>query len=217
MGNRNPVEKPIMKRFFESKVSVSWSARPNHFLIFSPSLWAHNSQIQAGVTISLWYPLFHMKERIGPSLSLLVVLSFLAWLRFLVVGRRVAIWFEGEMVARLLGDLPRLFLFWLANVQVLHHIAMMGRLPIGPSSKSKTFRWVAKSRSTWTYTQQSAGIGRSTRMAGIACALDSVCTLFPIPVNLPFCRRWCWMWTNKLAKSWTVITNWSRAAFSIQN
>ena len=51
------------------------------------------------------------------------------------------------MVARLLGDLPRLFLFWLANVQVLHHIAMMGRLPIGPSSKSKKLRWVTKSRS----------------------------------------------------------------------
>jgi hypothetical protein len=38
------------------------------------------------------------------------------------------------MVARLLGDLPRLFYFLVvANVQVLHHILAMGRLPIEPS------------------------------------------------------------------------------------
>jgi hypothetical protein len=37
------------------------------------------------------------------------------------------------MVARLLGDLPRLFYFLVvANVQVLHHILAMGRLPIEP-------------------------------------------------------------------------------------
>jgi hypothetical protein len=68
------------------------------------------------------------------------------------------------MVARLLGDLPRLFYFLVvANVQALHHILAMGRLPIEPSFPGgKKFRWVTKSRSTQTYTQQSAGTRRST-------------------------------------------------------
>jgi hypothetical protein len=76
---------------------------------------------------------------------------------------------RNEMVARLLGDLPRRFNFLVvANVQVLHHILAMGRLPIEPPfPKSKKFRWVTKSRSTKTYTQQSAehdGESTMTRM-----------------------------------------------------
>jgi hypothetical protein len=68
------------------------------------------------------------------------------------------------MAARLLGDLPRLFYFLVvANVQVLHHILAMGRLPIEPPfPRVKRFRWVTKSRFTRTYTQQSAGNRRST-------------------------------------------------------
>jgi hypothetical protein len=62
-------------------------------------------------------------------------------------------------VARLLGDpAETFFLLVVANVQVLHHILAMGRLPIEPSfPRVKWFWWVTKSRSIWTYTQQSAG------------------------------------------------------------
>jgi hypothetical protein len=80
---------------------------------------------------------------------------------------------RNKMVARLLGDLPRLFYFLVvANVQVLHHILAMGRLPIEPSfPKVKRFRWVTKSRSTRTYIQQSAGNRRSIRRKdGMVCA-----------------------------------------------
>jgi hypothetical protein len=114
---------------------------PSHQNHFRPSFSAHNSQIQAGVAISHDTPCSTWTRELarhclvfffsGPAQQL-------DWCRVSYDSKGVR-WWRGCWVT--CQDF--FFLFWVgANVQVLHHILAMGRLPIEPSF-SKEFKKVS--------------------------------------------------------------------------